>query len=163
MKKILILLLTLSLVTSCSKEIKFEISEKDINTFHKINVAEKINNGILYYNGSKLVYEESNNITEIANEVSSVWREKNDIYYNSNSILYTYNFDSKETKKLVKNPYTILGKYKDNIISYYGKNIYSINGEKKTKIFKDGYYLNRAILYKNKVYGIPAQMFMNII
>lgn len=24
------------------------------------------------------------------------------------------------------------------------------------KIFKDGYYLNRAILYENQVYGIPA-------
>lgn len=156
MKKILILLLTLFLLTGCSKEIKFETLDKVENTFHKINVAEKINNGILYYDGNKLIYKEFDNITEIANNVSSLWRENNDIYYNSNSILYTYNFETKKTKKLVKNPYIILGKYKDSIISYYGRNIYSIKGNKKTKIFKNGYYLNNAILYKNKVYGIPA-------
>lgn len=156
MKKFLIILLTLFLITGCSKEIKFEKLEKNTNTFHKINVAEQVNAGILYYNGNKLLYNKDNNITEIANNVSSLWRENNDIYYTSDSILYTYNFETKETKKLVKNPYIILGKYNDNIISYHGRNIYSINGTKKTKIFKDGYYLNNAILYKNKVYGIPA-------
>lgn len=54
------------------------------------------------------------------------------------------------------NPHRILGKYNGNIITYYGRTIYSINGTEKTKLFKDGYYLNKAVLYKNKVYGIPA-------
>lgn len=156
MKKILILLSTLFLITGCSKEIKFEVVEKDTNSFHEIDVAEKIDGGVLYYSGDKLLYNKDGNTIELATDVQSLWRENNDIYYNSDSILYTYNFETKETKKLVKNPYIILGKYNDNIISYYGRNIYSINGTKKTKIFKDGYYLNRAILYKNKVYGIPA-------
>ncbi len=61
-----------------------------------------------------------------------------------------------ETVKMVENPHTILGKYDGNIISYSGRNIYSVNGNKKKKIFKNGYYVNRAALYKNKVYGIPA-------
>lgn len=57
---------------------------------------------------------------------------------------------------MVDKPYTILGKYNDSIISYSGRNIYSIQDGKKTKLFKDGYYLNRAVLYNNKVYGIPS-------
>lgn len=156
MKKIIFLLLILCLVSGCSKKIEFEVLDKDINSFHEVNVAEKINDGILYYNGNKILYDESGNITEIADNVSYLWRENQDIYYNSDSILYSYNFETKETKQLVKNPYTILGKYNGNIISYQGRNIYSINGKKKTKIFSDGYYLNSAVLYDNKVYGIPA-------
>lgn len=62
----------------------------------------------------------------------------------------------KKTNKLVDKPHRILGKYNGNIITYYGRTIYSINGTEKTKLFKDGYYLNKAVLYKNKVYGIPA-------
>lgn len=156
MKKILILLSTIFLITGCSKEIKFEVVEKDTNGFHEIEEAEKVAGGVLYYSGDKLLYNKDGNTIELASNVRSLWRENNDIYYNSDSTLYTYNFETKETKKLVKNPYIILGKYNDNIISYYGRSIYSINGTKKTKIFKDGYYLNDAILYKNKVYGIPA-------
>lgn len=57
---------------------------------------------------------------------------------------------------MAEKPYNILGKYDGNIISYYGRSIYSINETGKTKIFKDGYYLNSAVLYKNKVYGIPG-------
>lgn len=156
MKKVLILLSVLLLTVGCSKEIKFEIIEKNTTEFHEIDVAEKINDGILYYNGNKVIYEKNNNIIEISNNVKSLWRENDDIYYISNDILYNYNLKTKIAKEMVKNPYNILGKYKGNIISYYGRSIYSINGTTKTKIFKNGYYLNNAVLYKNKVYGIPA-------
>lgn len=156
MKKFLILLSTLFLITGCSKEIKFESIEKNTTNFHKINVAEKVNDGLLYYNGNNIIYEKNDNKIKLATNVKTLWRENNDIYYTSNDILYNYNFNSKETKKMVDQPHIILGKYNDHIISYSGRNIYSIKDTKKTKIFKNGYYLNRAILYKNKVYGIPA-------
>lgn len=154
--KITILFLLIILLTGCSKIIKFENIKQVRNGFHQINVAEKVNDGILYYDGDRVLYDINDNKTEIATEVKSLWREDNDIYYVSKNILYNYNLKSKETKRLVDKPHTILGKYNDKIISYSGSIIYSIDGTKKSKLFKDGYYLNSAVLYKNKVYGIPA-------
>lgn len=153
--KIVSLFFLILLLMGCTNFIKFEKDPLVKTGFHKINIAEKTNNGILYYNGDKVIYEENDKI-EIASNVKSLWRENNDIYYVNDNILYIYNIESKTAKKLVDKPYNILGKYNDSIISYSGKTIYSIKGNKKTKLFKDGYYLNRAILYKNKVYGIPA-------
>lgn len=156
MKKILAFILTLFFITGCFSSIKFEKIKKDTSKFHKINVAEKIDGGILYYNGDELLYNKDGNITKLASNVTTLWKEDYNIYYVSSNILYNYNFKSKEIKKMVNNPHKILGKYKDYIITYSGRNIYKIKDNKKIKIFKDGYYLNRAILYKNKVYGIPA-------
>lgn len=157
MKKILLLFLaSLCFLTGCSKEIVFEKYNRDEGDFHEIVAAEKVDGGVLYYSGRKLLYEKDGNITEFADKVTSLWRENQDIYYSSDDVLYTYNFDTQVKTKMVKSPKKILGKYDGRIISYSGRNIYAIEGTKKTKIFKDGYYLNRAILYGNKVYGIPA-------
>lgn len=156
MKKILILLMLIFMVTGCSKTIEFEKVEKSDDGFHEIISVEKINGGVIYYNGNKVIFEKDGYKVEIADDVQSLWRENDDIYYDSNNVLYSYNIKTNEEKRLVDRPYNILGKYNDNIISYYGRSIYSINGTKKTRIFKDGYYLNRAVLYNNKVYGIPS-------
>lgn len=163
MKKILVFLLTaviltVSLVFSMNKPevIKFENEEKDVSGFHSIYAAEKVNDGILYYSGRDILYDKGGVVTKIAEDVISLWREGSDVYYNSDYVLYTYNLETKERSKMVKNPGIILGKYDGDIISYSGRTIYSINGTKKTKVFKDGYYLNNAILHENKVYGIPA-------
>ena len=156
-KKIfLILMLSLFLMTGCSKETKFKSVDRTITGFHKVNVAEKIDDGVLYFKGDKILYDKDGTIINIADKVSSLWRENDDIYYDSNNVLYSFNFETQKTNKLVDKPHRILGKYNGNIITYCGKTIYSINGTKKTKLFKDGYYLNKAVLYKNKVYGIPA-------
>ena len=156
-KKIfLILMLSLFLMTGCSKETKFKSVDRTITGFHKVNVAEKIDDGVLYFKGDKILYDKDGTVIKIADKVSSLWRENDDIYYDSNNVLYSFNFETQKTNKLVDKPHRILGKYNGNIITYCGKTIYSINGTKKTKLFKDGYYLNKAILYKNKVYGIPA-------
>ena len=156
-KKIfLILMLSLLLMTGCSKEIKFISVDRTITEFHKVNVAEKIDDGVLYFKGDKILYDKDGTVIKIADKVSSLWRENDDIYYDSNNVLYSFNFETQKTNKLVDKPHRILGKYNGNIITYCGKTIYSINGTKKTKLFKDGYYLNKAVLYKNKVYGIPA-------
>lgn len=144
------------MVTGCSKTIEFEKVEKSDDGFHEIISVEKINGGVIYYNGNKVIFEKDGYKVEIADDVQSLWRENDDIYYDSNNVLYSYNIKTNEEKRLVDRPYNILGKYNDNIISYYGRSIYSINGTKKTRIFKDGYYLNRAVLYNNKVYGIPS-------
>jgi len=158
MKKILILFLTLSLflITSCSKPIKFERIDKVNDGFHKIDEAEKIGDGIIYYSGDKLLYDKDNVTAELADNVKSLWRENNDIYYDSNNILYKYSFETNETTEIVEKPYNILGKYNDNIISYHARTVYSINGTAKAKLFENGYYLNKAILYDGKIYGIPA-------
>lgn len=157
MKKILfLLLLSVTLLTGCGKKAAFEHLDKDLMGFHEIEEAEKVEGGVVYFSGDKLLYEKEGAITELAANAKNLWREGKDIYYNSDSVLYTYNFDSKETKKMVEDPHTILGKYGDNIISYYGRSIYAIHDTEKTKIFKNGHYLNSAVLYKNKVYGIPA-------
>ena len=156
-KKIfLILMLSLFLMTGCSKETKFKSVDRTITGFHKVNVAEKIDDGVLYFKGDKILYDKDGTVIKIADKVSSLWRENDDIYYDSSNVLYSFNFETQKTNKLVDKPHRILGKYNGNIITYCGKTIYSINGTKKTKLFKDGYYLNKAILYKNKVYGIPA-------
>ena len=156
-KKIfLILMLSLFLMTGCSKETKFKSVDRTITGFHKVNVAEKIDDGVLYFKGDKILYDKDGTVIEIADKVSSLWRENDDIYYDSNNVLYSFNFETQKTNKLVDKPHRILGKYNGNIITYYGRTIYSINGTEKTKLFKDGYYLNKAVLYKNKVYGIPA-------
>ena len=155
-KKIfLILMLSLFLMTGCSKETKFKSVDRTITGFHKVNVAEKIDDGVLYFKGDKILYDKDGTVIKIADKVSSLWRENDDIYYDSNNVLYSFNFETQKTNKLVDKPHRILGKYNGNIITYCGKTIYSINGTKKTKLFKDGYYLNKAVLYKNKVYGIP--------
>ena len=156
-KKIfLILMLSLFLMTGCSKETKFKSVDRTIAGFHKVNVAEKIDDGVLYFKGDKILYDKDGTVIKIADKVSSLWRENDDIYYDSSNVLYSFNFETQKTNKLVDKPHRILGKYNGNIITYCGKTIYSINGTKKTKLFKDGYYLNKAVLYKNKVYGIPA-------
>ena len=149
-------MLSLFLMTGCSKETKFKSVDRTITGFHKVNVAEKIDDGVLYFKGDKILYDKDGTVIEIADKVSSLWRENDDIYYDSNNVLYSFNFETQKTNKLVDKPHRILGKYNGNIITYCGKTIYSINGTKKTKLFKDGYYLNKAVLYKNKVYGIPA-------
>lgn len=149
-------MLSLFLMTGCSKEIKFKSVDRIITGFHKVNVAEKIDDGVLYFKGDKILYDKDGTVIKIADKVSSLWRENDDIYYDSNNVLYSFNFETQKTNKLVDKPHRILGKYNGNIITYYGRTIYSINGTEKTKLFKDGYYLNKAVLYKNKVYGIPA-------
>lgn len=154
---IFLLLITLITLTGCSKTTDFNIIEEDTTGFHQINVAEKVNGGILYYDGDRVIYEKDSNQTELADGVQSLWREGADVYFVSQDALYLYELTSKETKKIVDKPHTLLGKYKDSIISYSGRNIYAIDGTGKTKVFKDGYYLNRAVLYHNKVYGIPAK------
>lgn len=143
-------------IMNSSEIITFKKAEKNTDGFHQINVAEKSDGGIIYYSGDKVVYYKDGALTELANNVRSLWREDSDIYYDSGSVLYAYNLKTKETKKMVENPHTILGKYNGRIISYAGENIYAIDETEKSKIFKDGYYLNRAVLYKNKVYGIPT-------
>ena len=155
-KIFLILMLSLFLMTGCSKETKFKSVDRTITGFHKVNVAEKIDDGVLYFKGDKILYDKNGTVIKIADKVSSLWRENDDIYYDSSNVLYSFNFETQKTNKLVDKPHRILGKYNGNIITYCGKTIYSINGTKKTKLFKDGYYLNKAVLYKNKVYGIPA-------
>ena len=156
-KKIfLILMLSLFLMTGCSKETKFKSVDRTITGFHKVNVAEKIDDGVLYFKGDKILYDKDGTVIKIADKVSSLWRENDDIYYDSSNVLYSFNFETQKTNKLVDKPHRILGKYNGNIITYYGRTIYSINGTEKTILFKDGYYLNKAVLYKNKVYGIPA-------
>ena len=155
-KIFLILMLSLFLMTGCSKETKFKSVDRTITGFHKVNVAEKIDDGVLYFKGDKILYDKDGTVIKIADKVSSLWRENDDIYYDSNNVLYSFNFETQKTNKLVDKPHRILGKYNGNIITYYGRTIYSINGTEKTKLFKDGYYLNKAVLYKNKVYGIPA-------
>ena len=149
-------MLSLFLMTGCSKETKFKSVDRTITGFHKVNVAEKIDDGVLYFKGDKILYDKDGTVIEIADKVSSLWRENDDIYYDSSNVLYSFNFETQKTNKLVDKPHRILGKYNGNIITYYGRTIYSINGTEKTKLFKDGYYLNKAVLYKNKVYGIPA-------
>ena len=149
-------MLSLFLMTGCSKETKFKSVDRTITGFHKVNVAEKIDDGVLYFKGDKILYDKDGTVIKIADKVSSLWRENDDIYYDSSNVLYSFNFETQKTNKLVDKPHRILGKYNGNIITYCGKTIYSINGTKKTKLFKDGYYLNKAVLYKNKVYGIPA-------
>lgn len=155
-KNFLILMLSLFLMTGCSKETKFKSVDRTATGFHKVNVAEKIDDGVLYFKGDKILYDKDGTVIKIADKVSSLWRENDDIYYDSNDVLYSFNFETQKTNKLVDKPHRILGKYNGNIITYYGRTIYSINGTEKTKLFKDGYYLNKAVLYKNKVYGIPA-------
>ena len=149
-------MLSLFLMTGCSKETKFKSVDRTITGFHKVNVAEKIDDGVLYFKGDKILYDKDGTVIKIADKVSSLWRENDDIYYDSSNVLYSFNFETQKTNKLVDKPHIILGKYNGSIITYYGRTIYSINGTKKTKLFKDGYYLNKAVLYKNKVYGIPA-------
>ena len=172
MKKVLIILLALlaavfltvmisvsvssSSVTESSEVIKFEKADKNIEGFHEIKAAEKACGGIIHYSGDKIVYYKDDVSEELADGVRSLWIEGSDIYYDSGSVLYTYSLETGETKETAEKPYNILGKYDGNIISYDGRSIYSINETGKTKIFKDGYYLNSAVLYKNKVYGIPA-------
>ncbi len=156
MKKMFFLLISLFVITGCSKIVEFETIPKSNNSFHKIDEAEKIDGGVIYYNGDNILFAKDGSTTELANNVRTLWREDDEIYYDSNYVLYSYNFKTKRTKKMVERPYNILGKYNGNIISYYARSIYAINGTKKIRIFKDGYYLNKAILYKNKVYGVPA-------
>lgn len=153
MKKKIILLLTLLILTGCSKVTKFEEVNNNQNKFHEIEVAEKINGKILYLDGKKLKYDNK----VIDDNISNIWRENKYIYYVNNDILYKYNLDNNYKKEICYKPYKILGKYKDNIISYTGRSIFSINDNGKKKIFKNGYYVNKAILYKNKVYGIPTK------
>lgn len=155
-KKIFVLLVLLFAITGCSKTVEFETVQKSNTGFHKINEAEKIDGGVIYYSGDNILFDKDGFTTELANKVRDLWREDDEIYYDSNNVLYSFNFKTKETKKMVEKPYNILGKYNGNIISYYGRTIYSINGTKKIKLFKGGYYLNKAVLYKNKVYGVPA-------
>ena len=156
---LLVWFVTVCLLLGCSRPntIKFEPAEANTEGFHEINAAEKVDGGVLFYDGEKLIYEKEGKRKELADYVTSLWREDDSIYYISDEVLYTYDMKTKKEQKMVEKPHRILGKYKDQIISYSGRNIYAIQGTKKKKIFKDGYYLNRALLYGNKVYGIPAK------
>lgn len=155
-RALLVLLACLCFLTGCATEIVFEKSTVDDTSFHKIEAVEKVDGGVLYYSSRDILYEKDGSTEKLAENASSLWREGNDIYYTTDNVLYTYSFDTKTEQKLVKKPMTILGKYNGRIISFSGRSIYAIEGTEKTKIFKDGYYLNSAVLYKNKVYGIPA-------
>lgn len=161
MKKRLFLVLILSmlvaLLSGCSEEVKFEAEQKDFSGFHEVNVAEKVGDGIVYCKGTELLYEKNGETLQISDFIEELWREENILYFVEEDVLYNYNLDTKAKEKMVERPYTILGKYGEDIISYTGRSIFTINGTKKTKIFKDGYYVNVAVLYGNKVYGIPAR------
>lgn len=156
MKRIFVLFVLLLVITGCSQTVEFEAVQESNAGFHEINEAEKIDGGVIYYSGDKILFDKDGSTTRIADQVQTLWREDDEIYYNSHDVLYSFNFKTREAKKMVDRPYNILGKYNGNIISYYGRSIYSINGTRKIRLFKDGYYLNKAILYKNKVYGVPA-------
>lgn len=49
--------------------------------------------------------------------------------------LYRYDLEDLKATKMAENVVEVLGKYKGDIITYYGRNIFS-----------DGYYLNSALL-----------------
>lgn len=161
MKKRLFLFLVLSmmvmLLSGCSEVVEFEAEKTDLTAFHEVNVAEKFEGGVVYCNGTEVFYEKNGENVQIAGGIEDLWREENILYYVKDDVLYNYNLETKVTEKMVEKPYTILGKYGDDIISYTGRSVFTINGTKKTKIFKDGYYVNTAVLYGNKVYGIPAK------
>lgn len=150
------ILLMLLLMTGCSEEVKFESIPEDVSGFHEIDAAEEADGGVVYFIGNELFYDKDGVVVKVADHADSLWREGSTLYYTSDDVLYSYDLRAAETVKIVENPHNILGKYDGNIISYSGRSIYSINGNKKKRIFKDGYYVNRAALYKNKVYGIPA-------
>ena len=54
-KFFLILMLSLFLMTGCPKETKFKSVDRTITGFHKVNVAEKIDDGVLYFKGDKIL------------------------------------------------------------------------------------------------------------
>ncbi|MDY2953274.1 MAG: hypothetical protein SOT01_06185, partial [Erysipelotrichaceae bacterium] len=80
----MILMLSLFLMTGCSKETKFKSVDRTTTGFHKVNVAEKIDDGVLYFKGDKILYDKDGTVIKIADKVSSLWRENDDIYYDSN-------------------------------------------------------------------------------
>lgn len=157
MRKVWILFIMMFCLSGCAKEEYFESAQVDNAAFHEIEAAEEVDGGVLYLGGEILYYQKGDQLQTLADDVVSLWREGQTIYYVSNQFLYSYNFETSENVRMVKNPYYILGKYKDQIISYYGRTIYAIKGTQKTKLFQDGYFLNKAVLYDNKVYGIPAK------
>lgn len=152
MKKLLLILLILLLLAGCTKNEAYDYK----SDFHRINSAEKIDNGILYYKNEDVVYDKNDKETTIGKDVKDLWRENDNLYYISKDHLYKYSFNTQKSTNIADDPHYILGKYNNKIISYYGRSIYATDDSGRTKLFKDGYYLNNAILYKNKVYGIPA-------
>ena len=44
-------MLSLFLMTGCSKETKFKSVDRTTTGFHKVNVADKIDDGVLYFKG----------------------------------------------------------------------------------------------------------------
>ena len=77
----MILMLSLFLMTGCSKETKFKSVDRITTGFHKVNVAEKIDDGVLYFKGDKILYDKDGTVIKIADKVSSLWRENDDIYH----------------------------------------------------------------------------------
>ena len=55
-------MLSLFLMTGCSKETKFKSVDRTTTGFHKINVAEKIDDGVLYFKGDKILYDKDGTV-----------------------------------------------------------------------------------------------------
>lgn len=136
--------------------VEFHRIEADVTGFHEINAAEEVEDGCIYFAGDKLVYMRNDVAVEVADNVSSLWRDGEDFYYMKEHNLYRYDLEGMKATKMAENVGKVLGKYKGDIITYYGRSICAVNDEGKRKIFSDGYYLNSALLCGNKVYGIPA-------
>lgn len=136
--------------------VEFHRIEADVTGFHEINAAEEVEDGCIYFAGDKLVYMRNDVAVEVADNVSSLWRDGEDFYYMKEHNLYRYDLEGLKATKMAENVGEVLGKYKGDIITYYGRSICAVNDEGKRKIFSDGYYLNSALLFGNKVYGIPA-------
>lgn len=69
MKKIFILLVALLIITGCAKTIKFEFVKNSNTDFHKVNEAEKIDGGVIYYSGDNILFDKDGITTKIANKV----------------------------------------------------------------------------------------------
>ena len=61
-KLFLILMLSLFLMTGCSKETKFKSVDRTTTGFHKVNVAEKNDDGVLYFKGDKILYDKDGTV-----------------------------------------------------------------------------------------------------
>lgn len=87
MKKLLILLLSIFLITGCSKVIKFQDIENDTNGFHRLYTAEKMDDRIIYKSGKKLLYSKDKRIDKVSESAKNIWIENDDVYFEENDIL----------------------------------------------------------------------------
>lgn len=60
-------MLSLFLMTGCSKETKFKSVDRTTTGFHKVNVAEKIDDGVLYFKGDKILYDKDGTVIKMGN------------------------------------------------------------------------------------------------